>query len=317
MKDKEQSYSEWIRKKGNEDSAIAYLIQFAYHLFANSYVQAIVSIVGTVVIAVMIGKSYYGALFKITVCCYAVTTFLIAWANQHIRQKIRDTRVFQNTLYGLSATLRSRAISLQKCAKNLKKAKTEMEATQVVTDSEIDFQTAAFAVCEKLHDTLSRNDEKDDVYITVFQKKEENNSAYCRMIAYSAKHEVSSYGAKYPIPPKDQAKFGEIEYHTYVFAKGIKEVTSFHTQQLVQEAFCVHETCEDREKEIQQYICIPISPAGLGVTFLLQVDCKEQGFFGSSKTSVNDFAKNTIYPYAQLLHMIYEQSRVVEQLISK
>lgn len=317
MKNRKQPHPEWIRKKGNEDTTFAYFIQFTYHFFANSYIQAIVSIIGTVVIAVMIGKSYYGAWFWITVCFYALSTFLIAWANQHIRQKIRDTKVFQSTLYGLSATLRSMAIPLQKCAKKLKKAETSEKAMQIVANSEIDFQTAAFTVCEKLHDTLSRKDEKDDVYVTVFQKKEENDSAYCRMIAYSAKHEVSSYDMKYPIPPRDEALFGKIEYHTYVFAKGIKEVTSFHTQELVQEAFCVHETCEDREKEIQQYICIPISPAGLGVTFLLQVDSNEQGFFGSSKSAVDDFAKNTIYPYSQLLHMIYEQSRVIEQLTAK
>ena len=134
------------------------------------------------------------------------------------------------------------------------------------------------------------------------------------MIAHSAKHEVTSYDKKYPILPDHKDQFGEVEYHTYVFAKGIKEVTSFHTKELVQEAFCVHESCEEREKSIQQYICIPISSAGLGVTFLLQVDTNEQNLFGTNKTAVDDFAKNTIYPYAQLLHMIYEQARVIEQL---
>lgn len=317
MKKRKQPCSEWIRKKANEDTAVAYLIQFVYHFFANSYIQAIVSMIGTVVIAVMIGKSYYGKWFGVAVFIYILATLLIAWANEHIRQKIRDTKIFQSTLYGLSATLRSMAITLQKCAKNLKKTETSEKAKQIVITSEIDFQTAAFAVCEKLHDTLSRKEEKDDVYVTVFQKKVENTSAYCRMIAYSAKHEVSSYDTKYPIPSKQEALFGKIEYHTYVFAKGIKEVTSFHTKELVQEAFCMHESCEDREKEIQQYICIPISPAGLGVTFLLQVDSNEQHFFGSSKSAVDDFAKNTIYPYAQLLHMIYEQSRVIEQLTAK
>ena len=330
MKDRKRSCSEWVRKKGNENSMSAYLIQFTYHFFANIYIQAIVSIVGTVVIAVMIDKSYYGTGFWITTCFYIFATVMIAWANQHIRAKIKDTKIFQSTLYGLSATLRSMAIALQKYAKKLEEAKTvekktnsrkksqdRRERKQIVEDSEIDFQTAAFTVCEKLHDTLSRKDEKDDVYVTVFQKKTERASAYCRMIAYSAKHEVSSYNAKYPIPPKEKALFGKIEYHTYVFAKEKKEVTTFHTQEEVQEAFCVHEACEDREKEIQQYICIPISPAGLGVTFLLQVDTNEQGFFGSSKSAVDDFAKNTIYPYAQLLHMIYEQSRVIEQLNAK
>lgn len=155
--------TEWVRKKGTEDTAFAHFIQFVYLFFANSYVQAIVSIVGTVVIAVMIGQAYYGIWFWVASGLYAI-------------------------------------------------------------------------------------------------------------------------------------------------------VTSFHTRELVKDAFCVHEACAERENGIHQYICIPISPAGLGVTFLLQVDTNEQGLFGSSKTAVNDFGKNTIYPYAQLLHMIYEQSRVIEQL---
>lgn len=306
--------TEWVRKKGTEDTAFAHFIQFVYLFFANSYVQAIVSIVGTVVIAVMIGQAYYGIWFWVASGLYAIATLLIAWANQHIRQKIKDTKAFQNALYGLGATLRCIAIPLQKCAKQLKKTDSKKRIAYIKTNCEIDFQSAAFAVCEKLRDTLSQKEEKDDVYVTVFQKKEENGSAYCKMIAYSAKHEVSSYDTQYPILPEHKDMFGKIEYHTYVFAAGIKEVTSFHTRELVKDAFCVHEACAERENGIHQYICIPISPAGLGVTFLLQVDTNEQGLFGSSKTAVNDFGKNTIYPYAQLLHMIYEQSRVIEQL---
>ena len=54
MKKRKHSCSEWIREKGNEDTTVAYLIQFIYHVFANSYIQAIVSIIGTVVIAIML-----------------------------------------------------------------------------------------------------------------------------------------------------------------------------------------------------------------------------------------------------------------------
>jgi len=165
-----------------------------------------------------------------------------------------------------------------------------------------------------IRNTLSKKDEKDDVYVTVYQKKTTNIGTYCKMIAYSEDHEVTSYNKEYQILPEHKDKFGEIEYHTYVFAKELKEVTSFHSKELVEEAFCIHESCEERERKIQQYICIPISPAGLGVTFLLQVDTNEEGLFGSTEEAVNDFAKNIIYPYAQFLHMIYEQSRVVEQL---
>ena len=309
--------SEWVRKKGTGNTATAHLIQFTYRFFANSYMQAAVSILGTVVIAVMIGKTYYGFWFWIAVVLYIITTLLIAWANEHVRDKIKDTKIFQNSLYGMGATLRCIAVNLQKCAKQLKKADDLSATKQVIDSSNIDFQTAAFIVCEQLRDRLSQKDEKDDVYVTVFQKIVDQRGSYCRMIAHSAKHEVTSYGKTYPIYPEHVDCFGNVEYHTYVFAKGIKSVTTFHTQDLVKEAFCFHENCVDRENQIQQYICIPISPANLDVTFLLQVDTNEQGFFGMSKKAVDDFAENTIYPYAQALLMAYEQSRVIAQLTSK
>lgn len=121
MANKIRAFVEWIRKKGREDSTLGALIQLAYHFFGNSYVQAFVSIIGTVVIAIMIGKSYYKIWFKVIVAIYIISTILIAGANQHIRQKINDTKAFQNTLYGLGKALRCMAISLQKCAKQLRK----------------------------------------------------------------------------------------------------------------------------------------------------------------------------------------------------
>lgn len=309
--------SEWFQNKGKGDSAFAHFLQFAYRLLANSYVQVIVATIGTTVISIMTGMALYNTLsFWVLVITYIMLTLLMAWANQHIRRKNIHTKTFQLALYGLGTILRTLSIEWQKCAKKLSRQCTPGQAKQIVQDSNIDFQTAAFAVCEKLRDTLSKTVEKDDIYVTVFQKERKRGKNICKMIAHSAKHEVTSYEKQYLIPPKDseETQFGKIEYHTYVFAKGIKEVTTFHNQKLVEEAFCVHEGCEDRERTIQQYVCIPISPAGLGVTFLLQVDTNVADMFGPNKTAVDDFAKNTIYPYAQILHMIYDQLRTVQQL---
>lgn len=316
--------SDWVRKKVSEDTAFSHLIQFTYHIFANTYVQAFISLIGAIGISNFPNR---GLWFWVTIGVYVVATLLIAWANQHIREKIKDTKAFQNSLYGLGAALRTTAVSLQKSARELKQASDNKTHTKQVVanivagaDSNISFQTVAFTVCASLRERLSKRAEKDDVYITVFQRFNDD-PAYangsCRMIAYSSEYEVTSYGKKYPIFASGKAEYGKIPYHSYVFSKEIKEVTAFCTHEQVGEAFHLHEGCENREKKIQQYICIPIMPAGLGVTFLLQVDTSEKGFFGTSQLAVEDFAKNTIYPYAQLLHMIYEQSRVIEQLIPK
>ena len=306
--------TEWIRIEGQKDSATGHLIQFTYRLFANTYIQAITSILGTVIIGVLIGIGSYGRLFWICVVLYVVFTLLIAWANNHIQNKIRDTKTFQSALYGMGATMRSWAISLQKAAKYLKNTKEEKDINILKQLGDTDFQSAAFAVCQTLSSYLSKSGENDDVYVTVYQRI---NRDSCKMIAHSADHEVSNYGIEYPIPaPSSDNLFGKIEYHSYVFYSGKKEITSFHTHEQVMKAFVIHGNSEEREGDIQQYICIPISPAKLGVTFLLQVDTNVPNFFGDNEKAVNDFAKNIIFPYAQFLHMVYEQSRMIEQLVS-
>lgn len=306
--------TEWIRIQGQKNTTIGHLIQFIYRFFANSFVQATTSILGTIIIAVLIGRGSYGWLFSICVILYCIFTILSAWANEHIRDKIRDTKVFQRALYGMATSMRTWAINLQKTAGFLKTTLEKKDIDILKKLDRIDFQSAACLVCETLRDTLSKNEEKDDVYVTVFQKTSPDK---CKMIAYSVNYEVSSYGVEYDIPSQNEEDlFGKIEYHSYVFYSGIKEITTFHTHELVMKAFVIHSNSEEREKNIQQFICIPISPAKLGVTFLLQVDTNVPNFFGDNKKAVDDFAKNIIFPFAQILHMAYEQSRMIEQLAS-
>lgn len=306
----------WLREKAHEDSALADLIRFSYKIASHSYSQAFVSILETAVLAVFMENGYYGLFFWVAIIAYVIVTILIAWANEHVRGKIKDTKTFQNALFGIGAVLRSWAISTQKAAKGFKQINVR-EDTKTAESilSTVDFQTAAFTVCEKLHEFLTKNCDPDDVYVTVFQRYEENKQDLCRMIAYSGSHEPTSYGKTYTIPSRWENLLGKTEYHTYIFASGKKDVTSFYSQESVARVFKPHKGCETRETSIQQYICIPISPAKMGVTFLLQVDTRIPGLFGSTDSAVNEFAKNTIYPFSQFLHMMYEQARVFEQLV--
>lgn len=305
--------TEWIRTQGQKGTALSYFIQFVYRFFANSYVQAGISILGTVIIAVLIGKGSYGVLFYICVGLYCVMTTLSAWANEHIREKIKDTKAFQRMLYGLGASMRSWSVSLQKSASFLRNTHEKKDKEILKKLDRIDFQAAAFTICEILSRYLSKDEQENDVYVTIFQR---TGADSCEMIAYSKNHEVNTFDVKYSIPAKDKAVFGKVEYHSYVFATGEKEITSFHTHDLVMKAFVIHDKSKEREEDIQQYVCIPIAPAKLGVTFLLQVDTNIPDYFGNSKKAVNDFAQNVIYPFAQMLHMMYEQARLLEQIVS-
>lgn len=303
--------------QARKEGVIATGIKFLFQCFSNVFTQAIVTIVGTVVIGIMTSVNYFGSFFIMTVIAYCVSILLIAWTESYLREKVNEYRNLKQALFSIDIALRKWAISLQKCAKKLNNLSTDDSRAILTTISDIDFQTAAFSVCENLSEQLSKYYEKDDIYVTVFQKETDAGEDKCKMIAYSGNHQPSSYGISYKIPVFSEELYGKIEYHTYVFAKNETEISALHNHEKVEEAFKLHKECKGREEEIQQYVCVPISIAKLGVVFLLQIDTSVEGLFGKDHSTVINFAKTAIYPFAQFLHMIYEQGRTVEQLIKR
>ncbi len=305
----------WALKQSRNEGAIALTVRLLYKIFSNVFFQAIITIVDTIVIGLMTAFSYFGVFFWIAVVFFCISVILIAWAESYLREKVSESRNLKQSLYGIDIALRKWAILLQKCAKKLNSLSLKKNPTAVATAlSDIDFQTAAFTVCEDLCEQLSKYYEKDDIYITVFQKYNSSNQEKCKMIAYSGNHAPSSYGQEYDIPEFSKDLLGKVEYHTYLFSKNSSEISVLASPESVATAFCLHQQCIERESKIQQYICVPISIAKLGIAFLLQIDTSVEFLFGKDESSVKNFAKNAIYPFAQFLHMIYEQGRTIEQL---
>ena len=307
-----------LQEEVRRDSAGKHFVLFIYLLYSNPLVQALISLIGTVLIAIFIGKNYYGLFFWIVCGFYCLSVVLIALANNHIQEKIKDTAFFQNALLGVSTILRAWATSLQTSAREFQKMNFRTEKNAVKnTLSKIDFQAAALCVCENLHNCLTRNLGSDDIYVTVYQKYMSHGKPYCKMIAHSGYYEPTSYGKEYLIPQFAENLLGNVEFHTYIFASGQKRIRVFADRESVSKAFKLHEGCEDRESCIKQYIGIPISPAKQGITFLLQVDTCVPKLFGKTTSDVEEFAKNMISPFGQFLHMIYEQGRTIHQLMEK
>lgn len=305
----------WILAKIQKEDALSSLIKFLYLFFANDYVQTIISLIGTVAIGLMTAFQYFGVFFWITIIVYCLAVVLIAWANRYQKEKMNETRLLKQALLGIDVVLRTWGVKMQKCAKKMKTLSlpTDRVAIEKIL-TETDFQAAAFTVCEKLCDNLSKYCDNDNVYITVYQKFEEQGELKCKMVAFSGNHEPSTYSDRYTIPKYSEDLFGVIEYHTFVFAANKTDISTFCNPMEVETAFVLHEKSRKREEKIQQYICVPIAPAKLGVTFLLQIDTDVPNLFGRDKETVEKFAKIAIYPFAQFLHMMYEQSRTIGQL---
>lgn len=308
----------WLRGEAQKKNTFSFFILFLYMLFSNSYVSALASILGTVVIAVFIGKQYYGLWFWASVIIYVLTMIMISWANQHVKQKIKDTTAFHNSLKRMSQIMRAWATELQQAAKDISNLGNRRNKVNMNTAlRSLNFQSAAFSACTCLNEALTNGEKSEDVYVTVYQRYQKDGADKCRMIAYSCNHEPTSYRRTYDIPENIEMALGEVEYHTYLFALGNQELVILPDKESVETAFRLHPGCERREQEIQQYICIPITPAKKGVTFLLQVDTCVAGLFGNDEREVREFANNTVYPFAQFLHMVYEQARLIKQLTDK
>lgn len=243
-------------------------------------------------------------------------SILSSWANDYAKQKNDDAQHFCNAIIQLKATLRSWAVAKQKVSKKFQKFNLYTDS-KAVSDalSDMDFQTAAFIICEKLSQFLEGIDKSSKAYVTVYQriKQPGSDSEGCRMIAYSSNFEPKSYSTIYPIPANNTEG---IEFHSYIFPSGQTETIVLPDIDSVKSKFKAHNGCEKREADICQYVGIPIAPAKLGVTFLLQVDVSTPDLMGNSEESVKEFADNTIRSFADFLHMIYEDGRLIEQILN-
>ncbi len=305
-------------KKKNKDGLCGTTIQWLFHLFSNNFFQAFVTIIGTVGIGLMMAFQYFGVMLYILIGIYVLSILLMAWADTYLREQLVESRNLTQALQGINVELRQWAMVLQELAKKIRqlpKKNRRQFLEQILNDFNV--QKAAIDVCQNLHQHLTKYCKNENIYITIFQKQVVNNETTCRMIAHSENYTPNSYDTVYPIPSKSEAIMGQVEYHSYIFAKNITTINILSNQTRVQSIFKMHEDSIEREQNIQQYIGVPISITKQGVTLLLQIDTNQQGLFGENEIAVRNFANLAIYPYAQFLHLVYEEYRVISELIKE
>ena len=303
--------------KSKEKSVVTLIIFLGYRIFSNEIIVALISLFEPLVIGIMANLEYYGFFFYLCVIIYIMCVLFGAYAMRFQKEQLQENRMLKQALIGGIGCLRAWATGVQQCAKAIFKLNRKSQATIERIIESIDFQAAAFHVCTNLCNNLCKYYENSNIYITVFQKQETPNGSICKMIAYSGNHEPSTYGQPYNIPDVTEAEQGKVEYHSFLFAMNKTDISVLPNRDSIEKCFINHPKSEERENEIQQYICVPIAPAGLGVTFLLQVDTNIADLFGKDKNSVTSFAETAIYPFAQFLHMVYEQGRLIEQVIKE
>lgn len=308
----------FIRDTSKRNDALGDLIRFAYKFFSHQWVDIVTSIMGTIIIAFLIGVGEHGVKLIIVGLIYALLLILSTWAKAYKNNMYKKMIKSSESLKTISSIMGSWQFDLYTCAKHIKQNRDKGQEIISSFISELSFQRAAFYVCQSIRDVVSDqyHINNDDIYITVFQRIQSDSSDVCKMIAYSCTQEPTTYGYSYSIPQKDEIKRKKIEFHTKAFVSNNTGITVALNQTEVKKYFIIHPDNKEREEKIQQYICFPISIAKSGVLFLLQVDTSIKGLFGYDDDGVKEFLANYVYPYGQFLHMVYEEQRTIEQLRS-
>lgn len=176
------------------------------------------------------------------------------------------------------------------------------------------FQELAFLVCNAIYDIISDELDCEECEVTVFQKfPKNNNQKYdtVKMIAYATKDCIipSTYSNTYKISKKSEAtNFMEL------FKRNQTGAIIYHTKRKVANNFVLLHGSEDREREICQYIGIPIKTNTNNVVCILQIDVSRKKVLGKNYKEVKLFSDNILKPFSSILYNAYERDRVFNTL---
>ena len=325
---------DWTRIRNfiRKDTATSHFLQFLLHLLRNEICQAAISILGTIVIAIFIGKSRYDSWFIASCICYVLLVIGVALGNnydKHERENSEQQRIeAQRKLQLVKASVDSIRVlngvsgnGLYRIARQIKHDgwPSELKDLREV----FGFQRVAFGVCEEIYNLLKNTYGLSKHYVTVYQRPEKHalakgrkTKSICKMIAYgnSNHKEPLSYKTQYEIPDASNlpSEKNGIEFHTRLFAEGDTSPRILKTNREILENFKFHDTGYVREKKISQYIGIPSNVCNRGIMFLLQVDCEEEFGFGKTEEELHQFAETVLSQYVSLLALAYEIDRMNE-----
>lgn len=312
------------------NDGLGHLANLFICLFRSSVFQGFTTIIGTVVIGIMISKQDQ----KLTVACVIYAMFVItnSLVKAYDNRKSRDETKALESKAAENERLEKSNKSLSRCVKGTKKvngitvnqlvklskqASGKKRITLRDAREQFGFQKSAFTICGEIYDALSNYLNTEDHYVTVYQRFLESGNHVCKMIAYWNKNIEEPISYQYPYIIPERVGEDKIEYHTMIFSKQDISIRVLQDKKSVQNKFKFHEGNAVREKEIEQYVGIPIALSNDKVYILLQVDFNKKDMFGKDEKEMKENAEVFLYPFAKQLHMMYEADRLVEVLYQK
>lgn len=310
------------------DTALAHLVRFAFHLLRHWMCHVIISVIGTVIIALLIGLQTINALFWSACGIYLLLLIGTAICKNYDDSNV--TAVWHKYLQEQEST-RNKQIQIEKLDNEVKSLTTitsisskkiyrvarEIKHTgweKTIKDYRnfYGFQEISFAVCREVFALIESHFGISNHWVTIYQRFERKNGGeYCKMIGYYNLNyqEPSSYQNEYPLKQKRKKK---PEYHTYLMQKSESTIAVLPNKQKIEEKFIFHQESNDREQRLQQYIGLAETVCNRGVFFVLQIDTETENGFGNTEEEIREFAEKYLKPYGILLAMHYETDRLFE-----
>lgn len=316
----------------SRDTIISHILCAIMHISQHWICSSLSAVIGTIVIAVMIAKNYYGKWFWLACILYLFLLISSAFCQHYdasLKQQMAKDNEKNNTLYGVALKKNEALISTSDSLKALMGSSGAgayrvaraikhdgMTESLKATREMFGFQDVCFQACKEIYNICKATYPDNDFYITIFQRVErvgrKKNS--CKMIAYYNKDhtEPSTYHVSYSIPPtvSDETK---IEYHTRLFASGENQQPYYlENKAAIDRHFKFHKTNRKREERIKSYLGIPSTVCHRGITFLLQIDSETENAFGKDLSEAKWFIENILKQYVLMLSMMYEFDRLNE-----
>lgn len=289
------------------------------NIFGNSFLNSLINICAPIVLSILLAIPIENRFKHFNRCIYIIFGLIIVfniiyYIANHINKKNQKWKILSGCvtrhLSGIHIETANNIFRMHKHTKN------SIDKKEFINKSYFNqltgFQELAFLVCNAIYDIVSNELECEECEVTVYQKFPKcNNQKYdtVKMIAYATKDCVipSTYDRTYKISKNSkQTNFMEL------FKMNQVNAIIYHTKEKVSEHFVLLSGSEVREKEICQYIGMPIKTNTNNVVCVLQIDVSKKKILGKNYKEVKLFSDDILKPFSSILYNAYERDLVFD-----
>lgn len=300
-----------LRELSYEDTGLGHCIRASYKILKHPITNAIFMIIAPIIISIPISRQYYGWGFWLLLVLLLLGVVLLTIVQRYNQKKDNNIRWFIKSIDGFSQVAHTLAGNTRKFTKFIfTKGKDGISLNDIENNNGL--KNTALETCKAIYGMIKSMDDKHDnlsPYVTVYaklpRKRDGEGGFVCKMIAYEniGHEEPTSYACQYEI--NDDSC-----YHSQIFNSQDSSIRILNGKEEISQFFSFHKGASNREREIEQYIGIPINANEVGISMLLQIDINIPNFFGDSKATIEEFARHIFMPYCHVLSVAYENERL-------